>query len=227
MSYVNGPLTVTNGLVMCLDAGNANSYPGTGTTWTDISNSGNSVVFSSATTYNSGYFSLSSTTYAGIASNTLLGLPAGSNNFSVGVWFNYNSVASYTAYFEKQNNAGGVLGTQRLDMGNVGSTSYFTTWNNSTSAIDQGNFAYTINTGNWYYGCLTCALSSKICYMNGQPISTSNFNSTWPDNNQALGIGGYIRKINGLLSNVTVYNRALSPAEVYQNFNALRGRFGI
>jgi hypothetical protein len=36
-----GPRTITNGLVLALDAGNSKSYPGTGTAWTDLSGNGN------------------------------------------------------------------------------------------------------------------------------------------------------------------------------------------
>jgi len=39
MNY--GPKTVTNGLVLCLDAADKNSYPGSGTTWTDVSGTSN------------------------------------------------------------------------------------------------------------------------------------------------------------------------------------------
>jgi hypothetical protein len=37
MSYANGPRIVTDGLVCCLDAANRKSYPGSGTTWYDLS----------------------------------------------------------------------------------------------------------------------------------------------------------------------------------------------
>ena len=39
MNY--GPKTVTNGLVLCVDAADKNSYIGSGTTWTDVSGNGN------------------------------------------------------------------------------------------------------------------------------------------------------------------------------------------
>ena len=41
MGAYAGPDIVENGLVLALDAGNSKSYPGTGTTWTDLSGRGN------------------------------------------------------------------------------------------------------------------------------------------------------------------------------------------
>jgi hypothetical protein len=41
MAISYNPRTITDGLVLCLDAGNSKSYPGSGTTWTDLSGNGN------------------------------------------------------------------------------------------------------------------------------------------------------------------------------------------
>jgi hypothetical protein len=41
MALSHSPSIVTDGLVLCLDAGNPKSYPGSGTTWTDLSGNGN------------------------------------------------------------------------------------------------------------------------------------------------------------------------------------------
>ena len=44
---------VTDGLVLCLDAGNRKSYVGTGVTWTDLSGRGNTGTLTNGPTYNS------------------------------------------------------------------------------------------------------------------------------------------------------------------------------
>ena len=41
MALAHSPKIVTDGLVLCLDAGNPKSYPGSGTTWYDLSGNGN------------------------------------------------------------------------------------------------------------------------------------------------------------------------------------------
>ena len=53
MGLTHSPRIVTDGLVLCLDAANAQSYPGTGTTWTDRSTSGNNETLTNGPTFDS------------------------------------------------------------------------------------------------------------------------------------------------------------------------------
>ena len=53
MSINYNPRIVTDGLVLLLDAGNTKSYPGTGTTWTDISRNGNNGTLTNGPTFDS------------------------------------------------------------------------------------------------------------------------------------------------------------------------------
>ena len=53
-----GPKIVTDGLVLALDTANPNSYPGSGTTWTDVVNSRPGTITNSPTFNSSGYFDL-------------------------------------------------------------------------------------------------------------------------------------------------------------------------
>ena len=53
MSLFHNPNMVTNGLVLCLDAGNTKSYPNTGTTWTDLSGNSNTGTLTNGPTFNS------------------------------------------------------------------------------------------------------------------------------------------------------------------------------
>ena len=53
MAYSNGPKIVTDGLVLCLDAANSKSYPGTGTAWNDLSGNGNNGTLINGVGYNS------------------------------------------------------------------------------------------------------------------------------------------------------------------------------
>ena len=54
MALSHSPSIVTNGLVLCLDAANSKSYPGSGTTWTDLSGRGNNGTLVNGVGYNSG-----------------------------------------------------------------------------------------------------------------------------------------------------------------------------
>ena len=64
MAVSAGPKIVKDGLVLCLDAGNSESYPGSGTTWTDLSGNGNNGTLTNGPTFNTG--SLGSISFDGI-----------------------------------------------------------------------------------------------------------------------------------------------------------------
>ena len=60
MSFGNGPRIVTDGLILSLDAADKNSYPGSGTVWTDLSGNNNTFELYNAASYsNNGNGSIS------------------------------------------------------------------------------------------------------------------------------------------------------------------------
>ena len=86
------PKIVTDGLVLCLDAGNIKSYPGSGTTWTDLTNIGsrNATLINSPTysTSNLGYFTFNgSNTFASITKPN----PNITGLISMEMWINFAS----------------------------------------------------------------------------------------------------------------------------------------
>ena len=103
-----------------------------------------------------------------------------------------------------------------------------TTSNLDGTVVNQGNFFYGANNPNlWYHIALTCGGSSKKGYVNSVNTLSQTFTSYYPNNTYNLGIGGNLRELNGNIAQVSIYNRALTASEIQQNFNALRGRFGI
>ena len=154
--------------------------------------------------------------------NVLQGLPDYSNSFSVSVWYKHSSLSGYTAFFEKQTGY-----AQRLDMGNYAAqTQYFTTWGTAGTQDIAAGFVPALNT--WYNATLTASATNVSGYINGSLLVSSNVtNNQWPDYNHAVGIGGNNRKFNGSIGSTQIYNKTLSASEVLQNFNALRGKYGI
>ena len=64
MSYSNGPRIATDGLVLCLDAGNSKRYSGSGTTWNDLSGNGKNGTINGNPVFTNGYFDITGdTTY--------------------------------------------------------------------------------------------------------------------------------------------------------------------
>ena len=96
-----------------------------------------------------------------------------------------------------------------------------------------------INQGSWYQIVVTRSGNVFTPYVNGVQVGTGStrsytaFSGVSNDlhlgaaTNVAAGVSSYVYYAKNSISNMKMYNRALSAAEVKQNFNALRGRYGI
>lgn len=240
MAVYAGPEIVTNGLVLALDAGNTQSYPGSGTTWTDLSGLGNNGTLTNGPTFSSA--DKGSIVFDGVNDHVLIAgsTPTqlqGNPSFSVEGWFKRNS--SWTA--------GSTWGIG----GDVSSLQGINSWNyNNTNeiAIDLwGRTTYT--TGQtysstawqhivWTYNGTSFATSNIIIYINQIAYTGSGLTSLrGSPGTPAINANGIVIGRAGpqtanyysapLIANFRIYSRVLTPAEVAQNFNALRGRFGI
>ena len=227
---VSGILPVTDGLVLYLDTSYPESYNG-GILWKDMTIFKNDVTLLNSPKYsifNGGYsyFNFNGTGSANNTSNTINGLATSANNFSISIWFKYNSVASYTSMFEKQTAIGGSV--PRMDIGCSSTQFYWTTWYELTTVINDMVYNSTFSADTWYHTVLTCnGTTGKIGYLNGQQVVSVAAIASWPDNTKPLGIGGYLRKMNGSISVLQIYNRTLSATEVQQIFQTDRKRYGI
>jgi hypothetical protein len=221
MAIVFSPSIVTSGLIMYVDAANPRSYSGSGSTWTDLSGTGNNMTLSGSPTYssstNGGSFvfavgksatnslNLTNTTYTISYATKMTGtlnsrvLQANSNNWFLGYWQGKNDV--YHAQ-------GWVVGYETPSL--------------VTTNADTNWQVYT-GTGNYSTG-------SYSLYKNGN-LLTNTAGTTGANGPNGLSIGQagiYSGEYsNFTASNIMAYNRVLTAAEVKQNFNALRGRFSI
>lgn len=93
-------------------------------------------------------------------------------------------------------------------------------------SIQPGNV---LATGTWYYVAATTSGSSHTIYLNGSSVGTATGAGPWSASgeNITIGFAGFHTYHNGRISKAKIYNRALTAAEVQQNFNATRSRFGI
>ena len=244
MSLHHNPRIVTDGLVLALDAANPKSYPGSGTTWSDVSKSKNN-----ATLINNPSFT--SDNNGGIVFN-------GSNNYS-----RPNSPHSYlsssslgvTLKFNSYDNSKIVLFGYRHNTG----------YSNPTIGaiyIASGTFSASVITYTQVYRIVTGAdmsvgeiynivLNKEVTtgnldlYINGELSGQQTFDpdayAQWTGEGSFIGadildIGlssnttssqGWVNYFNGTIYNANLYNRVLTAAEIKQNFNATRGRFGI
>ena len=230
MAIGYNPRIVTDGLVLCLDAANTKSYGGSGTTWTDLSGNGNDGTLTNGPTHTSGaggYFTFDgSNDYVavsnlGLSSNTLEGWINSHTNQGGNQG---NDIVSALGYYSR-------VGAEKYTyIGFIGSnTLTFRIDDGSTSHKQVADVTYTTN--QWYHVALSYNSSngSTVAYVNGSSVGSTTattgitFNNT--PNDIARAENG--RYFDGFVSTARIYDRALTAAEVAQNFNALRGRYGI
>jgi hypothetical protein len=236
MSYNNGPRIVTDGLVLHLDAGNSRSYPGSGTSWVDLSRNGNNGTLGASTAaptfnnFNGGSFTWDS---GDIVTVPMSGLRP-------------TSSITQAAWVYITNNVGQVfIGSQYGTSTNNSYALWIDSANNWTAGVNiSGTFNYqlhnaTITLNTWYYFAHTYNGSNQILYINGTQVRSWATTGTiaYDTNNTLLAIGndwngggyntGASIGIQGRLSIIKIYNRALSAAEIRQNYNATKGRFGL
>ncbi len=231
MATYYGPSVVTNGLILYLDAANRKSYPGSGPIWYDLSSNGNhgfimpgdlapAFVSSGAQSH----FSFSGTN-VGIDGTGIAALDY--QDLMMGYWAGTGTLngSAINTLFCKYNRVDKSL---RLDYINVpgtlrGGNGVNGTGVNVTDANDWQNSG------------------AANTYANGTPITVQNTTTQqWtilrsyrveptfsPPFQWQLGQGSASRGFNGRIAFVMAYNRQLTYAEMTQNFNALRGRFGV
>ena len=219
MARFVGPRIVTSGLVLNLDAANTKSYSGSGSSVTDLSGNQRTMTLFNTPTYsvaNNGYIEFNGTTQYGSFS-----VPAMSS-FSLGFWL---YIISTPASGEEQI-FGAPSDTSSISILFSGGTWKWHSWSGSGSRIGS-----TISTGQWYNFVLTTSSSplNTSFYVNGQLDSSFG---TAPGISAGTGYlfeatGSSGRNLNARFGNLAFYNRVLTAAEVAQNYNALRGRYGI
>ena len=239
----NIPSIVQDGLVLNLDAGNISSYPGTGTTWTDLSTNGNNGTLINGVGYssnNSGVLTFDGIDdYVSVANNSLLNPGTGSFTFGCFVKVKSDVSSGYTNIIFTKNQTDFTNG-YRIDP-NVpydGKYSIIMSEGSITGvnrAITESTITASLNTWNNIVGVWDAPNKKLHLYFNGIYdgfSSTTNSLTVNPTNN--LEIARYNRLTlsryefsNIDVSQVLLYNRALTENEVQQNFNALRGRYNI
>ena len=227
MSNKYGPSIVHDGLVLCLDAADNNSYPGSGTTWYDLSGNGNH-----GTTVNS-------PTYSTVGNGSFL-FNASSQNINCGrddsldltsgitliAWVNATSIALNGHVIGKAGYGSGYcLHYDAAYEGQAGGG--FQTTNTSNGG--QWEWATNISTGLWYQIAYTYDSITERGYYNSNSIgSQTNIGTVRTNSSYDLLVGYSNSDVwKGYISIIQVYNKALSHTEILQNYNAQRSRFGV
>jgi hypothetical protein len=223
---------VTNGLILNWDGGFNPSYPTTGSSIYDLSVSGsngnliNGVGFNSS---NGGSLTFDGADDRANSSSDLNTLPLGDNPRTMMYWIYPNLLTSdiliQIAGYGLDN------GTGNLFCGCIGGTNISAAgksflWGNGINYASSHDI--TINT--WQHIAWVKTAGNIICYKNGVADSGGSYTINTVDSRPYMGIV-YSQNLysyyNGRIGNFLIYNRALSAAEVSQNYNAQKGRFGL
>lgn len=166
------------------------------------------------------------------------------NNHTWEIWFKINDITPVGSTNEGVSCLAGYNGYHAGFWYSASSLTY-SLWNgtagNPTCASwTVGTSGAQINQGSWYQVVVVANNGSFIPYVNGQQVGTSytptysvtgigisNTLNIGAFQNLAAGTGNYCYYSKNQVANMKMYNRALSPSEILQNFNALKGRFGL
>ena len=232
MALSHSPRIVRDGLALYLDAANTKSYPGSGTTWTDISGKGNNGTLTNGPTFSSDnlgsiVFDGSNDHIGSIGTATDLGINDTSSSFSYSVWFKTGGTSEYYMFDNYDGSSQDI--SFRLDAGKL--ELYLRGSGGFINATRYGS--YTLNAWNnaVYNFDSSTSPDTFTAYLNGinTGSSTANFSGNFESGSSfRIGMrpaGGGL--FPGSMACVMLYNKSLTEAEVKQNYNALKGRFGL
>lgn len=243
MALSHSPSIVTNGLILNLDAGNPRSYPRGGTIWNDLSGNNNHGTLINGPIYNNanqgGIILDGNGDYISVTENANMKPQILTAEIVVKInsTANTTSVAPNTIQYVmfRQNSRSGnfegyqILYSESTQAYNCGATpstgiQYGVSAPNNTSPIGKTSFVCAV------FDSTTISMYIDGVFMaSGIKASGLDYN-----NNHTLKIGRTVATgnswdahANGTVYSVKLYNRALSASEIAQNYNALRGRFGV
>jgi hypothetical protein len=221
---------ITDGLVLCLDAADRNSYVSGSTTWFNMAGTNNGTLtngptFSSA---NGGSIVFDGVNdYATIPGNSAINI---AGDYTVEVWINTDTIATSPSVKVITSQWGTDPKSMYLGFFPSSSISHYRTLADNTHysasfAINSSDF---INKWNQIVGITS---GSTLQIWNNGVLKNS---TSWPGvasvPNQPLiisGIGPNSQPFSGKVASEKIYNRALTASEVFQNYSAQKSRFGL
>lgn len=211
---------VTNGLVYCIDPMNPKSYNGIGNSVLDISgNNYTSYMTGSALTYsNNRTYNFNTTSDNLLATNCNLTL----GDFTCCIAFRDNGTPPYGRLVDKNYTDGFFLSRNSTTPNSWGG--------GILEAVSPYGIWIPLQDGIWHYLVSIRNSTTHILYGDGIQNTTSNTVSSALLSNINMGIGNWYynsQHFKGEIGLVQLYNRALTEAEVLQNFNSIKNRYNI
>ena len=234
MGLSHSPKIVTNGLVLALDAANNKSYPGSGTSWNDLSNTGKNLTLTNGPTFSAA--NLGSIVFDGTNDYAAVNPVSAFNIYCISMWFKpttiINSTSVSTSLIHFKSSIGKYIGfgpvTTRV------SNEYITIVQEPGDKRTAVNDGGSLSAGIWYNIVFNYESSQYNIYINNTLKSTTVGSSTGnvplitdPNFIYLNSYEGTSEYLGSSLSMCMIYNRSLTANEIQQNFNASRARFGV
>jgi hypothetical protein len=225
MGFYRGPSIIKDGLVLYLDAANTKSYPTTGITWSDLSGNGNNETLINGPTFDAN--NNGSIVFDGVNDYVTTPFNRGilGNQTTLISWYKYNGVSSrtYTPIFGGVEPGGG---TEFFIGKNSGNTSIGVQDGNYIGDFVVGSNAFD---GNYHLIVYSYDNGTGKIYLDGELKSTGSFTKCNDSEQILIGFesegGGYY--FVGNISQVQIYDRALTADEILQNYNATKSRYNL
>jgi hypothetical protein len=225
LTLTQSPTLVFENLTLRLDAGNSDSYSGSGTTWTDIAGTQQNITLVNSPIYTSGtpaYFTFNGSNQRGSGTGAVLS----STSYTKSVWFYLNAYAD-------NNIVSSATGGHYMFFGNVSDRTKLYAGNSNWTVPDylshlQSTTSFSLNT--WYNATITFNTTDGMTlYVNGvfDKLYTSVKTAFTGDGSTNIAAFGTGNLLNGRISKVYCYNRSLTASEVLQNYNYDKSQYGL
>ena len=233
MGLAHSPRIVTNGLILCLDAANLKSYPGSGTSVNNLILSNQSTLVGGVTynSLNEGCFVFDGTSgYILFDQSYTISNQGGT--FSCWMYIDdFVVVSGHTpgriTFGNTATNFASMLAVYNGGYGFESNTN--SNPDELSGDVTPENSVPSVVAGTWINMTVVMSNTQHTFYTNGINHRTDSMIDNFTTNNfgEQANDTSYPDFFKGRVGNIQIYNRALSESEIQQNFNALRGRFGI
>ena len=224
---------VRDGLVVYLDAANPKSYPGSGTTWFDLTGNNNNAILNGNVNnpvWNSnGYWNFPATT-TGINGGMIINNSATLQSISqmtVELFFTLESKtlgdSDWMAIFSKGSTRGDQTPAISINQGTALRYLHI----ERPGAFNSASGLFTDYSGNVWYHVVAVLGPTSFGYLNTNQVTTASGGITANTNPIYIGLDSGLEMFKGKLAVVKVYNKALTIQEIKTNFEATRGRYGV
>ena len=232
---------IQDGLVLSLDASDKNSYPGSGTTWFDVSGAGYNSTLTNGPTFstnNGGVIVFDGADdYVQIPSNNYWNsnVFGTATNFTIACWAKPDLYENWDTLISKidLNVVGGWYSANEGPAIWTDVSGFVAVFSSGVCCNPGGSilqiFYPTSNTQKWFNLCLTGDGTTLRFYVDGAEVgNTLISNRTYPVTVSNVGPTlGWRQNWKGQMGNALFYTRGLTASEVLQNYNAMKSRFGL